>query len=123
MADESHSAASDQDQPLPDCPELALFVAGLFRRLGGQLSIDNGVRRVWKPEPAYFRLQGKDLPQLPGAALWEQFHSSDEWRGALKVAEYWLARLSEADKEFVFTLLAPVGVGGDRVFDFREQLQ
>ena len=123
MTNRSHTATGDEGQSLPDCPGLALFVADLFHKLGGQLSIDNGHRYVWSPEPGYFQLEGEELPQLHGAKPWEQFHSTDEWRGALKVAGYWLTRLSDADKNFVFTLLAPVCARPNEGFDFREHLQ
>jgi hypothetical protein len=121
MTDKSHTVGNPEDQLLPDCRELALFVAGLFQNLGGQLFIGDGRRSALRPEPAYFRLRSEDLPQLPNAEPWEQFHSAEEWRGALKVAEYWLTRLSAADKDFVFTLMAPAFVDGN--FDFREHIQ
>lgn len=122
MTDQFHTEDGGDSQPLPDNPELALFVAGLFQRLGGRLSINGGQRFAWRPEPVYFRLQGEGLPQLPDAQPHERFHSVGQWRGALKVADYWLSRLSAADKELVFTLFAPVGAGHPERFDFRERL-
>lgn len=110
-------------QPLPDCPELAMFVAGIFQRLGGRLAIDGGQHIRWRPEPAHFRIKGEELPQLPDAKPWEEFHSADEWRGALKVAEYWLTRLSPADRSFVYTYFAPTRTHAAGDFDFRDHLQ
>ena len=109
-------------QPLPECPELALFVGNLYQMLGCKLTIQEGHRYAWRPEPAYFRMQGASLPQLPGAEPQERFHSADEWRGAVKLTDYWLSRLSPADKNLIFTLLAPVAVRAPGEFDFREHL-
>lgn len=105
-------------ETLPDHPDLALFVATLFERLGGSLEIDEaGRRQACRPD-----LRARELPQLADARPWERFGSHDEWRGAVKLAEYWLSRLSPADREFVFTLLAPPALGTEGSFDFREQL-
>jgi hypothetical protein len=107
--------------PLPDHRDLALFVATLFQRLGGKLEIDSrGRRHTRRPGP--FRLREGGLPQLADAKPWERFHSVEEWEGAMKLAEYWLSRLSGPDREYVFTLLAPaeLDAGGD--FDFRDKL-
>lgn len=92
-------------EPLPDHPELALFVATLFQRLGGALEIDaTGCRHTRRPPPERLRRDG--LPQLADARPWERFCSAAEWEGAMKLAEYWLSRLSAPDREYVFTLLA-----------------
>jgi hypothetical protein len=107
--------------PLPDHPELARFIATLFQRLGGTLEIDrSGRRHARRPQGALLRRKG--LPQLAEAEPSEQFHSRAEWEGAMKLAEYWLNRLSAADKEYVFTLLAPTTVDSPDHFDFRERL-
>jgi hypothetical protein len=106
---------------LPDHPDLALFVATLFQRLGGELEIDrNGRRHLCRPPEDRLRREG--LPQLPDARPWESFQSLGEWEGAMKLSEYWLSRLSAADKEYVFTLLAPMPVDPRDGFDFRENL-
>lgn len=116
--------AVDGDSPnevhgLPDCPEVALFIAGVFQRLGGWLAIDgNGERYAGRPEsPSVTRPDGR--PQLPNARPSEQFHNDDEWLGAIKLANYWLSRLSSSDRDYVFMLCA--GVSGDprESFDFR----
>jgi hypothetical protein len=108
-------------EPLPDHPDLARFVATLFQRLGGTLEIDeNGRRLAHRPERRRLRRDG--LPQLPDAKPWERFGSLEEWEGAMKLCEYWLNRLSAPDKEYVFTLLAPLALDPDDRFDFREKL-
>jgi hypothetical protein len=105
-------------EPLPDRPELALFVATLFQRLGGTLEIDRiGRRHLRRPNPELLDREG--LPQLADTRPWEKFRSHAEWNGAMKLAEYWLDRLSAADKEYVFTLLAATPSVS---FDFRDQL-
>jgi hypothetical protein len=123
MAVSSDKEPSQELHLLPDCPELALFVANAFQRLGGYLTTDsNGQRYAGRPECV--RLTHPDgHPQLPEARPWEQFHSDDEWRGAIKLADYWLARLSRRDKDFVFTLCAPVCIDPHKSFDFRGHLQ
>jgi hypothetical protein len=105
-------------EPLPDHRELALFVATLFQRLGGVLAIDDTGRRHAR-RPAAELLHREGLPQLVDARPWEKFHSQAEWEGAMKLAEYWLSRLSAPDKEYVFTLLATTPADE---FDFRNQL-
>jgi hypothetical protein len=104
--------------PLPDHPDLALFVGTLFERLGGKLEIDGqGNRRAHRPETG-----AANIPQMADAQPWEQFRSQDEWRGAIKLVAYWLERLGAADKERVFTLLAAVELGSEPGFDFRADL-
>lgn len=110
---------STQLHELPDCPTFALFIAGTFQRLGGFLAVDSTGRAVsgvpLDPEPG-------QRPQMPRARLSEQFHSDHEWRGAIKVAEYFMARLSARDKALVFGLIEPACDGG-APFDFRDRLQ
>jgi hypothetical protein len=106
---------------LPDHRDLALFVATLFQRLGGSLEIDrDGNRRVRRPEPG--RLVGRSLPQLADAGPSERFRSIAEWEGAIRLAEYWLNRLGEADRDYVFTLLAQPALDPRDRFDFRDRL-
>lgn len=123
MTDTTNTQEVYGGQTLPDCPELAIFVGRLYQMLGCRLTIDEGHRYAWRPEPACFRLQGESLPQLPGAEPHEQFSGADEWRGAVKLADYWLSRLSAADKHLIFTLLAPVRMQAPSDFDFREHMQ
>lgn len=107
--------------PLPDHPELALFVATLFQRLGGALTIDpDGGRHLRRPDASCFHLSA--VPQLAEAGPAERFRSPAEWEGAIKLAEYWLKRLSAPDKEYVFTLLAHTESGPHQDFDFRDRL-
>lgn len=105
-------------EPLPDHQDLSLFVATLFQRLGGRLEIDGAGRRRARRSVVGDRRD--DLPQLPQARAWERFRSCEEWEGAMKLAEYWLARLSDADREYVYTLLADTAL--DPETDFRERL-
>jgi len=106
---------------LADHPDLALFVATLFERLGGRLEIDRmGQRHARRPE--WLRLARGPLPQLADAAPSERFGSAEEWAGAMKLAEYWLARLSTADRDYVFTLLGQPELDPPHRFDFRERL-
>jgi hypothetical protein len=106
---------------LPDHRDLALFVARLFERLGGACEIDEaGRRHAHRPQRGELRHQG--LPQLPEAKPWERFASPAEWEGAMKLAEYWLNRLSGADREYVFTLLAATPCDRPEAFDFRDRI-
>ena len=120
-ADYDASQGLDERQPLPDCPEVALFIASLFQRLGGSLFAETGGLGAVIPEPIAFRMQGKQLPQMADAMPHEEFHSAGEWRGAMKLAHYWLSRLSAADQEFVATLFASVSTEAN--FDYRDFLQ
>lgn len=122
MNDDSLTPDGEQGFSLPDCPELALFIGSLFQKLGGRLTIDNGQHFVTRPEASYFRLADEDLPQLTDAKPWERFQSRDEWRGALKLLDYWLARLSPDDENFVFSVFAPVSLSADGNFDFPRHL-
>lgn len=108
---------------LPDHPDLALFVATLFERLGGTLEIDGeGRRRARRPELRPNWYGHGALPQLADAQPQERFRSREEWEGAMKLAEYWLARLSGPDREYVFTLLAQPAIDSEGSFDFRDRL-
>lgn len=108
-------------QALPDQPDLALFVATVFQRLGGRFEIDEQGRRHTM-RPSWLSLREQPLPQLAQAMPDERFHSPEEWHGAMKLLEYWLERLSEADRERVFTALATVDISRTEGFDFRELL-
>jgi len=119
--EQSRTPADVCREPLPDHPELALFVATLFQRLGGTLAIDQkGRRRAhW---PGWVELRRNGVPQFADARPWERFGSREEWQGGMKVAQYWLNRLSAADKEHVFMLLASTEIDPQDNFDFREKL-
>lgn len=116
-------SSASEVQPLPNSPDLALFLAGLVQRLGGFLSIDASGRRSvgWPESPSLDCIDG--IPQMPNARPWQQFQNDEEWRGAMKLADYWLRRLSERAKELVFTLTAPVCTNARKPFDFRDHLQ
>ena len=109
-------AAASRDV-LPDHPDLARFVATLFQRLGGRLEIDAGGRRIaLLPD---FDRSWRAIPRLAGAQPSEQFRNEDEWRGAVKLVEYWLNRLSDRDRELVFTACAELRIDRGNSFDFR----
>lgn len=106
-------------QPLDDHPELSLFMAMLYQRLGGRLEIDaQGRRKLSLPIP----LDAVDVPQLPDAGRGDRFRTIDEWRGATRLVEYYLSRLGPADKERVFSALAVTDTRGQPDFDFRAML-
>ena len=123
MAESRDSEPTGQLHVLPDCPELALLIAGAFQSLGGYLTTgSDGQRYAGRPE--CLRLTHPDgRPQLPKARSWEEFHSDDEWRGAIKLIDFWISRLSDRDKNFVFTLFAPVCIDPRKPFDFRELMK
>ena len=101
---------------LPECPEFALIVGNTFKQLGGALMIgSDGKRFAMRPE---YHPDG--LPQMDGARPWEQFHSDAEWQGAMKLANFWLSRLSEQDRELLYAMFASVSTSEG--FDFRAQL-
>ena len=110
------------DQPLPENPHVARFCAGAFRQLGGTFTIgSNGVRYAGCPEPVAFRLAHKDLPQLPGSAPHEQFHSAEEWKGAMKLLDYVLARLGNRDADLIYQAFA-TDASHHGTADFRHKL-
>lgn len=103
-------------QTLEDHPDLSLFMARLYQRLGGRLEIDpQGRRKLSLPVP----LDAVDVPQLPDANRGDRFSGIDEWRGAARLVEYYLSRLGAADKERVFNALAVTDTRGQPDFDFR----
>ena len=108
-------------ETLPDHRDLALFVATLFQRLGGTLAIDAEGGR-YAQRPAGYSLPRGAVPQLPDAKPSERFRSAEEWEGAIKLAEYWLNRLSGPDREYVFTLMAQPALNPREDFDFRDLL-
>jgi hypothetical protein len=95
----------------PDNPHTAFFLATVFRRLGGSFSIgSNGTRYFGRPEPVLFRMRGEGLPQMPDPAPHEKFHTAEEWRGAIKLVEVLLRRLSDADTDLIFDQFAAAAV-------------
>jgi len=111
---------TDRD-PLTDAPELALFVASLYTRLGGRLLIDaDGTRHSLRP--ARHDIWQDGIPQMENAAEEERFQSPAEWEGAIRLAEYWLHRLGRADRDYVFAALGETDAAEESEFDFREQL-
>lgn len=114
-------ASKNGDGGLADHRDLALFVATLFERLGGRLEIDrHGRRHARRLDRSHLR-RGP-VPQLADATPSERFVSIEEWQGAVKLAEYWLARLGDADREYVFTLLGRTELDPPHRFDFRERM-
>lgn len=120
----SAQPTAGRDKPsMPESPELAVFLVGVMQGLGCSFTIDSTGRRAigWPDSPSLDCSDG--IPQMFGAAPSQQFHCDDEWRGAVKLAHYWLQRLSARDKELAFTLAASVCADPRQHFDFREQLQ
>lgn len=106
--------------PLADAPELAMFVATLFERLGGHFEIDaDGARRAVRPDRE--KVWNDGVPQFDDADEDERFASAAEWNGAIRMAEYWLNRLGVRDREMVFTALARTDEAAGP-FDFRTHL-
>lgn len=95
---------------LPQSADIAALISMLFLKLGGALYIHrNGKRAISRPCTGLFS-DSHPLPQFPGAGLTEQFHSFDEWNGAMKLVGYLLARLHPDDKDFAFDAFALVSV-------------
>src|SRR4051794_2784918 len=103
MADEQSSADSRELNRLPPDPQIAMMLACLYQRLGGDFSISsNGRRGYYKPLPNGF----DEIPQLSGMAPDELFRDEKEWAGAMKVIRALLKRLDDQDADFVFGLFA-----------------
>jgi hypothetical protein len=108
---------------LPDHPDLALFVATLFQRLGGSLTIDaDGRRQSRQPDFSISKQDRHAMPVLPDSRDGERFRNEDEWRGAIKLMNYWLSRLSVRDRDYIYTLCADLRVNLDEPFDFKQYL-
>lgn len=98
-------------EPETNAPAVSLAWALVFQQMGGSLGIDTqGNRYTSLPEPCLFRMRGQELPSLPDPEPHERFLNSDEWRGAIKLMAGLLRRVSEADQDLVFSLLARVSV-------------
>lgn len=124
MTDRENTPPGSECQRWPESPDIAGLAAMLFIKMGGHFSIgSNGERYSGRPEPCLFRIQDQSLPVLPGAEPHEQFHSDEEWRGAIKLLDYIISRLSAADKNMIFDGFASVAIDERQPFDFRERLQ
>ena len=110
-------------QPFPSSPDITALAGMLFQSLGGVLTVDqNGQRNRVQVEPAQYRLSGASLPKLPHAQPNEVFLNGDEYRGAMKVLDYVLDRLSDADREMLYGAFASHPGQAEADFDFRELL-
>ncbi len=97
----------------PPNPMAAMFVAMVYRRMGGWFTIDsNGKRYTGVAEPIFLDGQTGEpvLPQLPDAKPHERFHSADEWRGAVKLLDALLRRMDRSDTDTIFEIMASVAV-------------
>lgn len=100
--DERRAGSLDQ-QISPDNPKLVLFLGGVFRHLGGSFHVEgDGKRSISTPCDSEFLIGG--LPQFADAKPHEEFQSDIEWRGALKLVDYFIHRLSRSDKDYLFSL-------------------
>jgi hypothetical protein len=112
--------ADERPNELPSHPQTAFFLGCVFQRLGGFFSIgSNGCRYMGKPEPVAFRMQAHEageedptlhIPQLPDAEPHERFHCAEEWRGAIKLVDALIRRMSKEDKDFLFMAMAAEAV-------------
>lgn len=93
---------------LPECPEVAVVLAGLFTRLGAHFMIDHrGKRLVMLPEPCHLRLTEGRLPDaVPNAKPHEQFINNEQYRGAMRMLGAMLSRLHPSDKTLVYDAFA-----------------
>lgn len=124
MTRKSNSETHSENQPLPENPGAAIMVGMLFKRLGGSFTIGaDGRRWVGQQEPCAYRMRGEEYPQLPGAEPWEEFLSVEQWRGATRMLMYLLERLDPADKDYLFSVFAPIAVDDRDGFDFRKHMQ
>lgn len=107
-----------------DAPAVSLSWALIFQQLGGSLGIgSDGRRHTTMPEPALFRSRGEELPSVPDPEPHERFLNGDEWRGAIKLMAALIRRTSDADKDLIFGLLAPVVVDEGRLVPSIEEPQ
>lgn len=104
----------------PESPEVAMFLAASFIRLGGTLQTSSTGNRCMG-QPCYSD-ERSPRPQLPDAKPHEQFHTDAEWTGALKLLSASLSRLAPTDKNLVFGAFGAVAIGNRKPFDFRDML-
>lgn len=119
MTDDVNTDCTGNFQKFPDSPELALICAMTYQKLGAQFVMFNHVRSISIPLCTH-AIGG--MPQMKGARPHEKFYDDKEYRGAMKLLGYFVSRLSEADKEFVWTMLASDRLSPDGDFDFRDYL-
>ena len=102
-----------QSRELPSNGTMALTLAMIFKRLGGDFSIaSNGQRYIGRP----FRCEHEGaIPQLPEVAPHEQFLTLDQYEGGMRLLETLIHRLAEEDKDTIFSFLAVIAVD-DRKF-------
>lgn len=113
----------DRGQPWPDTPEVATVAAMMYMQLGGQFIIhQDGGRSIGRWHPTRHGMMASGAFQLPDPDATERLESPEELRGAAKLLEYVLCRLSPADKELVFSTFG-TEEGIAQPFDFREHMQ
>lgn len=121
MTKDNRNGPSAERLILPDCPQLALFLAQLLRSLGGSFDGDSKGRcYVGRPFDSDYLVGGR--PQFSDARPHEKFHSDEEWQGALKLVDYCLHRLSDSDKDLIFGMFAHIPTDPTK-FDFRDLLR
>lgn len=93
----------DQPKLFPPSPQAAFLLGSVFIRLGGYFSIDSrgqrGLGRI-------YQVAMEVMPQLPDATPCEQFHSSEEFDGAVKLIDALIRRLDKSDRDYLFDLFA-----------------
>ena len=93
----------DQPKLFPPSPHAAMLLGSVFIRLGGYFSIDGrgqrGIGRMYQPAL-------DEMPQLPDATPCEQFHTSDEFDGAVKLLDALIRRLDKSDRDYLFDAFA-----------------
>ena len=96
----------DTPDTLPECPEAAVLLAGMFMRLGAHLIIDSkGDRRMILPEPCSF--EDRKLPEpVPNPKPHETFLNGEQYRGALRMLTAMMNRLHPTDSAFVYDAFA-----------------
>ena len=113
MRDLNALFGAERSTNLPQSAECAVLIYGMFAKLGGYICIDHKGRRqrmlpctgTWSKDNPY--------PQMPDAHPCEQFHSGDEWAGALKLMDYLFVRLDKADRDFIYDAFAAVSTPYD----------
>ncbi len=93
---------------MPSAPDAATIIASAYQCLGGMLSICSRGQRGYG-RPCYFG--GRQIPQLPFAQLHQQFHSPQEYEGAMKLLETLMHNFDKGDTDFIFDAFAHAAVG------------
>lgn len=105
---------------LPESRELALFLAVVYEQLGCTFLISEQAYSITRP--LCVRLLPNGRPQLKDPRPHEQFQSDQELWGATKLIDYFIHRISEADVEYIWPLMADRQTSERPSYDFREQL-